>query len=351
MHCGRDVMQVSLCHKKNTDMKTKIYYFLQLSCMLAIFGSCKKDNFTSPGTGLTVTAFSMQKITDFAPMRVQLTNLSTPADSYRWTIAETGQSSTAADPEFLLTRKGTYTIKLESTRAGIRESTTQEVVVKNDPAMQALYLFSNNWVDSSDYGNNISGGHGLLRADPDRKNNAKSCINMGTMGGALFFPDNLIRNTGTATTISMWVNANTVIRNPLLGYWKGDEPQNVNIPSIYFDDAGKLRLKFANGTVAPQITVEGLAADTWYHIVLTGNGVVQQAYVNGVLAGTVNSDPINHGLMNSAGLGYMYVPNNSTWGGLNTVTWTSLNFKGFFDDVRIYNKMLSEKEVKALFEE
>jgi len=332
-------------------MKTKIYYLLPALFMLLICSSCKKDNSMQGGAGLTVTAFSMQKITEYAPMRIKLNNLSTTADSYTWTIAEAGLSSTVASPEFLITRKGTYTIKLVSSRNGVQESTTQEIVVKNDPAMLAMYLFSNNWRDSSDYGNHISSGHGLLRADPDRKNNDRSCINMGTVGGALFLPDDLIRGTGAAITISMWIKANTLIKNPLFGYWKGDEAATVNTPSVYFDEAGKLQLKFANGSVAPQITVNGLAADTWYHIVLTGSGTVQKAYVNGVLAGSVNSDAINHGLMNTAALGYMYVPGGSTWAGLPAATWSSYNFKGYFDDVRIYNKMLSDAEVKALYNE
>lgn len=332
-------------------MKTKIYYLLPALFMLMISSSCKKDNTASGGPGLTVTAFSMQKITNYAPMRIKLTNLSTTADSYSWSIAEAGLGSTSASPEFLITRKGTYNIKLVSTRKGVQESTTQQIVVQNDPAMQAMYLFSNNWKDSSDYGNDISSGHGLLRADPDRKNNDRSCINMGTLGGALFLPDNLIRNTGAATTISMWIKANTLIKNPLFGYWKGDEYATVNTPSVYFDETGKLRLKFANGSVAPQMTVEGLTVDTWYHIVLTGNGTLQKAYVNGVLAGSINSDAINHGLMNTAALGYIYVPAGSTWAGLPSATWFTYNFKGLFDDVRIYNKMLSDDEVKALYNE
>ena len=330
-------------------MKTKIYYTLFSLGMLLLVSSCKKEE-TKVTSGFTATVFSLQKITDYAPMRIKLTNLSTAADSYSWTIVGAGLSSTATSPEFLITRKGTYTIKLESNRGGKKESTTQEIVVQNDPAMQGLYLFSNNWEDSSDYGNHIGSGHGLLRADPDRKDNAKSCINMGD-GGALFLPDNLIRNTGTASTISMWIKANTVIKNPLFGYWKGDEPALVNTPSVYFDVTGKLRLKFANGSVAPQITVEGLKADTWYHIVLTGNGAEQQAYVNGEFKGSVISNPINHSVMNTAALGYMYTPANSTWAGLPGTTWSSYNFKGLFDDVRIYNKMLTEKEVMALFEE
>ncbi len=293
----------------------------------------------------------MEKLTNYAPMRIKMLNTSENADSYYWTILGSDNAATMHSPEFQINRKGVYTIKLVCTKGTLKDSVTKQIVVENDPAMKALYLFSNNWADSSDYGNRINSGHGLLRADPDRNGQARSCINMGTMGGALHLPDDLLRNTGAATTISMWVNAHTIIKNPLLGYWKADEASVVNTPSIYFDETGKLRLKFANGKVAPQITVEGLTADTWYHIVLTGNGAVQKAYVNGVLQGTINSDPINHGLMNTAALGYMYVPSNSTWAGLSNQTWSSYNFKGLFDDVRIYSKMLSEAEVIALFDE
>lgn len=333
-------------------MKKIIYYVVQVLYLLAICCSCKKDNIAAIAPGSKPkAAFTIEKLTGYAPMRIRLLNTSQYADSYYWTIAGSDNAATMHSPEFQINRKGTYSIKLVCAKGILEDSVTKEIVVENDPAMKALYLFSNNWADSSDYGNHISGGHGLLRADPDRKDQARSCINMGTLGGALFLPDDLLRNTGTATTISMWIKANTIIKNPLLGYWKADEPSVLTTPSIYFDETGKLRLKFANGTVAPQISVEGLAADTWHHIVLTGNGTVQKAYVNGVLQGTINSDPINHGLMNTAALGYMYVPGNSTWAGLPGATWSSYNFKGLFDDVRIYNKMLSEAEVMALFEE
>lgn len=337
-------------------MKAKMIYYTPV-LLLLLAASCSKEKTTTPSPAPIVpvpavkAAFTVEKVTSFAPLRLQLQNGSQHADSFVWTVLETGATSTAASPEFLISRKGVYHIKLVSTKGMAKDSIVHEVMVQNDPSMKGLYRFSNNWSDSSDHENHIGSGHGLLRADPDRRNKPQSCINMGTSGGALFLPEDMLRSTGTATTISIWIKANTLIRNPVLGYWKDNEPTVVNIPSIYFDATGKLRLKFATGAVAPQITVEGLMADTWYHIVLTGEGPVQKAYVNAELVGTINSDPINHGTMNTAALGYMYVPNNSIWGGLTSTTWSSYNFKGFFDDVRIYNRMISDKEVRALYED
>jgi hypothetical protein len=327
--------------------------FLSFVVTVSILVSCKKDktNVVNPPEVIVLKAgFSVEKITSFAPLKIKFTNNSLQADSYEWSINNI-KISTAQSPEFMLSRKGTYTVKLVALKGSKKDSITRQVTLENDPSMKAAYFFSGNWYDSSDNNNYISSGNGLLVYEKDRKNQERASINLGSLGGALFLPGNLLQSTGTATTISIWFKAVTLIKNPVLGCWQTGAETTVAVPCIYFDDAGKLRMKFPTGTANSQILKDGLTANTWQHLVLTGNGTVQKAYVNGILAGEINDAAINYGTMNFGALGYAYVPGGNVWPGISGSTWTALNFKGSIDDVRIYNRMLTDKEVTALYEE
>jgi Concanavalin A-like lectin/glucanases superfamily len=333
--------------------KMKKIFFGALAILAATISGCKKDkadNSLTPEAPVLKADFTIEKATSFAPLKIKLSNTSKNAERYEWHISN-NQGSTAVSPEFMLARKGIYTVKLIAYKGNSKDSVTKQVIVENDPAMKAAYFFSRNWNDSSDYSNYISSGNGLLIYEKDRKNKDAACINLGDLGGALFLPDNLLKNTGNATTLSIWFKAATHVKNPLLGCWQTGAETTIAVPCIYFDDAEKLRLKFPTGAVSPQITVSGLAAGTWHHIVLSGNGTVQKAYVNGILAGEITDAPVNYGTMNFAGLGTAYVPGGNTWPGISGSTWTNFNFKGRLDDVRIYNRMLTDKEVLALYEE
>jgi PKD repeat protein len=272
------------------------------------------------------------------------------ADAYAWSIPGY-QSSNAVPPELLLSRKGTYTVTLTASKGNQQDSVTKQLAVENDPAMKAAYFFSRSWEDSSDFSNHIGSGFGLLAYEKDRKNNIAGCINMGSSGGALFFPDNLLQNTGTATTISIWFKAATLDKNPLLGCWQTGAETTVAVPCIYFDNTGKLRMKFPTGTPAPQIEVPGILVNTWYHLVLTGSNTVQKAYINGTFAGEITGAAINYGAMDFAALGYACVPAGNNWPGIGVSRWFTYSYKGWIDDVQIYNRMLTEAEVKALYEE
>ena len=308
------------------------------------FTSCKKEH------DKPVTDFTITNITNFAPQRVKFTSTSVAVDSVQWLVnGRKLESGTTINT--LLTRKGNYEVKMRVFRNGAKDSVTKTIMVQNDPAMRGCYFFNKSWSDSSDYENDISSGRGLLIYAPDRKNDPQGAINVGNGGGSLDLKPNLMIDAGSHVSISMWIKPVSLDKVALLGYWKDDNPSVQSIPSMYIDGSGTLRMKFADGAPAPQVEYDGLQANTWAHVVLTADGNVQKGYVNGQLVGTIQGNTVSAGIFNTTILGYMYVPAQSGWVGLPAATWTSYQFKGLLDDVRIYYKALNQAEVTALYEE
>jgi hypothetical protein len=80
-----------------------------------------------------------------------------------------------------------------------------------------------------------------------------------------------------------------------------------------------------------------LSAETWTHLATTYDGATQQLFVNGV---QVDSEPASGSL--AAGTGPLYIggdPLYSNAGGYDVY------FNGMIDEVRIYNRALSQAEI------
>ena len=83
------------------------------------------------------------------------------------------------------------------------------------------------------------------------------------------------------------------------------------------------------------------ATDTWYHVVGVREGTSVKLYINGVLN---NTDAGNSGNM-------VYSANPRVEIGTKTASNTgSTAWKGIIDEVRIYNRALSDSEIKALYD-
>jgi len=167
-----------------------------------ILFSCNKDE-DAPAQPTLKADFTVNTITAFAPMKLQLQNRSQNADRIEWSTSFTGTVDTTGAPQYLIPRPGTYQVKLKAYKGNQVDSMVKQIVVNNNPSLMAMWLFSRNWRDSSGNENNISGGHRLLLYEADRKNNPLSAINLGDVGGALFLPDSIIIKTGTDISISM----------------------------------------------------------------------------------------------------------------------------------------------------
>jgi Concanavalin A-like lectin/glucanases superfamily len=77
-----------------------------------------------------------------------------------------------------------------------------------------------------------------------------------------------------------------------------------------------------------------LSLTDWSHLAATYDGSVLRLYVNGVQVAT------------QAATGAMAVSTGELWIGANPV-WTGERFAGLIDDIRIYNRPLTQAEIQA----
>lgn len=88
--------------------------------------------------------------------------------------------------------------------------------------------------------------------------------------------------------------------------------------------------------VQPNMTTV-FAVNTWYHLAFTYNGTNKGAYVNGV------ADPISGAYAHNAN-------GNDTALALGSSTWNlAEGMAGELEDVRIYNRVLSQKAVESIY--
>ena len=184
----------------------------------------------------------------------------------------------------------------------------------------------------------------------------------GVANGAMYFDgnsylkaDNVDWNGGTFT-VSIWINSDDVpswyrfafsIHAGLTGYInKGDANISIiqgginNIDGVYAEN---------NGMEPSQNYQFGiLTNNTWNHLVMVRSGNEKKAYLNGVLVDTKTDTQGTLSFQN----GQIVIGAPNFWGGGNG--WTSngrntAKFKGYIDDMRIYNVALAQAQVEALY--
>jgi hypothetical protein len=118
----------------------------------------------------------------------------------------------------------------------------------------------------------------------------------------------------------------------IAGYGDGISNNGRDFKLAVFSD-GRLKVRL-NGVDKVQTPVGLISADEWYHAAATYDGTTIRLYVNGQEKG---SEKV---LLNTAAL-------TSTIGRLDR---EGSYFDGIIDDVRIYNRALSDEQVKALYQ-
>ena len=169
--------------------------------------------------------------------------------------------------------------------------------------------------------------------------------NMGICGGSI--------------SMSLWVKLSTEVSsgNPSIPYsyqyyfirLMGGGTQYVGYLICYEYNSGNRRLLFGRQRegIGGPYTYYSIALDTldWYHLCLTSDGTDVNAYVNGTFVGKNANPGTGNSVWNETGflLGAWKDPKSGS------VPNSFLN--GFVDNVKIYNKVLSADEVKALYNE
>jgi len=160
----------------------------------------------------------------------------------------------------------------------------------------------------------------------------------GKRGKSLYFngsntsvttPDNNVLDITTNITLSVWYKEDVGAGS---NRWLIDKG-NVNSSYAMFLEGGlKMRLEKPG---MQDCTVTEPSEGVWHHAVSTYDGSNMRVYVDGVLANTC----VATGAISTTAVGVR----------IGSFESNGYAFKGFIDDARIYNRVLSETEIAALY--
>jgi hypothetical protein len=210
----------------------------------------------------------------------------------------------------------------------------------------AYYPFNGNANDESGNGNNGSINNASLVKD--RIGIENSAYELKGTGSKIVIADNPVFNSTNQITVSVWANptatwtynAQHIISKEVkdnYGFCMGFDQNN----SVYGTGnyAIFLQIMKPNGYDHIYKILTPAELPGWKNIVFTTDGNTMKIFLNGNEVATktvttnlqiINSGPINIGTR-----------------AIRTDQW----YKGYVDDVRIYNRVLTETEIKALYEE
>ncbi|MEM7827517.1 MAG: LamG domain-containing protein [Candidatus Aenigmatarchaeota archaeon] len=162
----------------------------------------------------------------------------------------------------------------------------------------------------------------------------------GKFGKALSFdgindyvrlPD--LSSFGGIVTLCAWFNADTLSNSGIVSYLGRDANPWIAAYLKVMTNGLNYALGFADGNLTGNVLVQAIEIKKWYHACLVYDGSVAKVYVNGSL---VRSDTYNKPLS---------IVSTPSFISRDRPSGTEY-FNGTIDEVRIYNRALSEDEIK-----
>jgi hypothetical protein len=156
----------------------------------------------------------------------------------------------------------------------------------------------------------------------DRHGNPNSALSLNNSNGIDATLSNLPQSSN-GRSVSIWFNRQGGGNVGMFGYGTSNNPYMFG---ILFTSSGGLEFGGADGF---HLGISGVSHDTWHHLVVTFNGTSVNVYFNGYLTNQFIDD--------------------------NIVTEEYIfklgNMEGYFDDLKIYEGVLSLSQVQELFNE
>jgi hypothetical protein len=207
--------------------------------------------------------------------------------------------------------------------------------VSLDSGLVAYYPFNGNAKDESSNGND-----GTVRFDAvlttDRFGTANSAFSFDGSNDDIMIPDNGVLDLNATLSISLWfyVDSNFTTWQTLLS--KGNH-QNENYALFYRSSGDLYHYSLVDGIRRNySIPSNSIGIQTWYHAVVRFNDSKAEIFLNGKMAAetdwegglTINDEPLYFGSVGGR-----------------------FDFDGKVDDIRIYNRALSDGEINQLYVE
>ncbi len=289
------------------------------------------------GNSTTTTNFSANVTTGPAPLTVTFTaKITSPKAAYYWQFGD-GTVGSGQRVSHVYNKSGRYSVTLmTNTLAGNFTTTKQNFITTQGasikPGLVAAY--------------NFDAGSGTTVADLAGKNigvirNA-TWSNSGRYGKALYFngvnswvtvQSTASLNLTSGMTLEAWVYptaaqsgwTDIIMKEKpegLVYYLTANSDTNVPVGGAFIGNAERA----VSGK-------SSLPVNVWSHLATTYDGVTQKFYLNGTLiASRAQSGAIE------TSTGALRIGGDSIWGEY---------FKGMIDDVRIYNRALSNSEIQS----
>ena len=206
----------------------------------------------------------------------------------------------------------------------------------------AEYLANNNFLDTS--GNAFNGVNNNVTFGPDRNSNPNSAFvlpNSTVPIDTKFIDVPHVIVTGTPLTISAWVKTSVVGVKRIVAIH--DRATDDNILSLVINVGGCVEAQhFTSSTSSVATSTTLIDTNVWTHVLGVFNSVSRrEIFVSGVSedVNTDTRDAISG--IDYTGIGYI---DFSTFGDIQ-------HWDGELDDIRIYNRVLSQAEITILANE
>ena len=182
----------------------------------------------------------------------------------------------------------------------------------------ALYRFEDNANDTASTSGKFGKGAIFSGSSSDTISTASSPLNFGT----------------SDYSVSLWVNTRTLAANQALICPYDGNGLLVNI----VQPNGYIRF-YHNGGTLVNISTSAITANTWYHVCVTmDHSAAAKIYINGNLENTKTGSNLGTDPGGTFNIG-------------NQPTHSSYYMQGRMDQVRVFNKALSQSEVTTLYNE
>lgn len=190
-------------------------------------------------------------------------------------------------------------------------------------------------------------GTGLRVTDQSGNGNTASVTSpvwtTGKLSQALFFdgtgnqvvtvPDSATLNQTRAFTVSLWVN---LVDGVNRGFFEKTVGGNVNTQFLLFTESNRFQFRVMTGSTQTISSDDVVPLNTWMHIVGTFDGSTMRMYVNGVLQ--ANTRTVTEQITGGSGATL-----------IGTLGSGVYRMQGKIDEVRLYNRALSQSDVTSLY--
>jgi PKD repeat protein len=317
-------------------------------------GSTTASKTITVSAAAPVASFSATPVSGSSPLTVAFTDGSSGSvTAWAWDFGD-GGTSTSRSPSHTYSAAGTYSVTLtvtgpsgsnKLTKAGlisvsapVSSGTSTPTPTPTAPASSSQGLVAAFGFEETSgrtlYDASGNGNHGTLSGA--RRVTGKPFGRAVRFDGADDFvtiPDSNSLDLASGVTLQAWVYPTASMTG-----WRTvlvKERSGTPVYSLYANGDGQRPATIVETGGAERVLSAGgaLPVKQWTHLASTYDGANQKLYVNGVLVG---SRP-QTGTISLSG-GALRIAGNSVWGEY---------FAGFIDEVRVYNRALSQAEIAA----